>query len=194
MDNLKPHSRTCSLPALFLFAFAVFLIKPASAELPVVLQNLQNTPATLFDIGMKQLRRQALNGAVRLSFKSGPSPTSRVWMSKDTGTIEILYLYSVESDAIIAPTAQFCARIRAAALKEIFQIGLTAYDIELSDEARIARRLGSYFSSEPARGSKDSIAMGQRLSELTYLEVQITDNELNKTVTCRGSVNKLHPE
>ncbi len=193
MDNLKPHSRTCSLPALFLFtfAFAVFLVKPASAELPVVLQNLQNTPATLFDIGIKQLRRQALNGAARLSFKSGPSPTTRVWMSKDSGTIEILYLYSVESDAIIAPTAQFCARIRAAALKEVFQIGSTAYDIELSDEARIARRLGSYFSSEPVRGSKEAIAIGQRLSELTYLEVRIADNKSNESVTCRGPVNKI---
>lgn len=129
------------MPALFLFAFAfsVFLVKPASAELPIVLQNLQKTPATLFDMGMKQLRRQALNGVVRLSSKSGPSPTARVWMSKGTGTIEILYLYSVESDSIIAPTAPFCARIRASVLKEVFRIGLTAYDVGLSDEARIAR-------------------------------------------------------
>lgn len=112
-------------------------------------------------------------------------------MSKDSGTIEILYLYSVESDAIIAPTAQFCARIRAAALKEVFQIGSTAYDIELSDEARIARRLGSYFSSEPVRGSKEAIAIGQRLSELTYLEVRIADNKSNESVTCRGPVNKI---
>lgn len=143
---------------------------------------------------MKQLRHQVLNAAVRLSSKSGPSPSARVWMSKENGTIEILYLYSVTPDAVITPTADSCSRLRATALKQIFRIGKTVYDVELSDEARIARRLGSYFVGEPVRGSKEAIAMGQRLSELTNLEVRIADDTSNTSFSCRAPVNRIVSE
>ncbi len=171
--------------------FCITIIKPAYADLPIVIQNLQNTPATLFDIGMKQLRRQALTAATRLSSDDTPKPSTRVWLKKDSGTIEILFLFSASSDSGVVPTQHFCAQFRAIALKEIFRIGRTAYDIELSDEARIARRLGTFFSSEPVRGSKDAIAMGQRLSELTYLEVKIENKALDLSVICRDPVNTI---
>ena len=186
------NKRKCnrSITVMLVFVF-IMVANQGHADLPVVIQNLQSTPATLFDIGMKQLRRQVLSATTRLSSDTMSAPGARVWLNSDEGIIEILYLYSISAGSGAAPTHDDCAESRAMALKEVFRVGKTAYDIQLSDEARIARRLGGYFSAEPVKGGKETIAMGQRLSELTYLEVKIVNSSKDKSVSCRAPVNQI---
>ena len=169
----------------------VSLSAPAPAQEPPLLKYLQQEPATLFDIGMKQLRRLALDATERLGSIAFPVPSTRVWFQRATGTIEILYLYKVSPESTVSPSDTDCRRLRAAAVRETFRIGRTAYDTALSPEERIRRRLRFLFSHEPVLGTKDAIRPWKKLARSTFVEVMIIGSSSENAISCRAQAEVI---
>jgi len=184
-------------PTALAAALAAVLVglRPAEAAPPPIIDRLAKESTTLFDMGMKRLRRLVLDAAVRISSPgtaaNTPAPASRVWYRADTATIEILFQFRISG---APPTAQQCMETRRRAITDTFSIGRTIYTVNLSFGERVRRRLGLIFAHEPLESGKEVIAIGERLSELTFVEISYIDARGDIVQRCRDGAAAQPPQ
>jgi len=161
---------------------------PAAAEEPEVIKRLRGEKVTVFDAGMKRLRQAALTASGRLSSAAQPGPRVGVRYDDKTGIIEIEFLFTDPNGNAVIYSKDRCMEIHKTAIRETFNIGRTIYTIPLTFEERVRRRLGLLFSHEPIQNIKEVIALGQRLSELTFLRIDIIGPKNIKIGSCRDRI------
>ena len=180
-------------PTALAAALAAVLVglRPAEAAPPPIIDRLAKESTTLFDMGMKRLRRLALDAAQRFTPPGASTTTSRVWYRPETATIELLFQMRSPQTP---PTAQQCLEARRRAISETFLIGRTLYATNLSFGERVRRRLGLIFAHEPLQNGKEVIAIGERLAELTFVEVAFIDPQGNVVRNCRDGAAAQPPQ
>lgn len=176
------HRRAVLLAAVVL---ATALATPSIAAEPAVIERLASEPTTLFDMGMKRLRSLALEATLRITAPSDQATTSRVWYRTETKSIEIRFELRVSAQPIGEP---LCRETQTRVINETFSIGRTAYLVNLSRAERVRRRLGLIFAHEPIESGKDAIAIGERLAELTFVEIAYLDRLGAVQQSCRISL------
>ena len=62
----------------------------------------------------------------------------------------------------------------------------------LTPAARVHWRLGSMFTIEPPATSNLVIATGQRLGEVTFLEVNLATDKGGEQAVCRGRIDQFN--
>lgn len=158
--------------------------KPTEPALPPpVIERLSREPTTLFDMGMKRLRRLALEATTRLAPVGGKPPSARVWYKPDSGTIEIRFEAPLPATPVLG---QSCNDYRARAIRETLAIYRVAYPVNLSYSERVRRRFGLLFAHEPLLSGTEAIAVGQKLAELTFVTLAYMDSAGAQTLSCRG--------
>lgn len=151
------------------------------------LTYLQKEPATLFDMGMKRLRRAALSTASQMIVKPGMKPKSRVSYKHDAGIIEIEFNLVTETSENMDLLRQECINNRKNIILRMLQIGLTDFTTQLSVNERIRRRIGAQFSHEPVSSGKETLSLGEQLGQITYFTVVLTTAaDPAISVTCRA--------
>jgi len=158
---------------------------PVHAANPAIIERLSKEPTTLFDSGMKRLRLFALEAATRIAPKSAPVVTTRVWYKADIGSVEIRYVFRAPTDT---PSGKQCQALHAQAVSEVFSVETLAYLVNISPRERIIRRLGLIFGHEPLESGKEVVAVGERLSEITFLEIVYIDVQGDVAQSCRNAV------
>jgi len=174
--------------AFMLLSILAFPGNLAAAEEPEVIKRLRDEKVTVFDAGIKRLRQAALIASSRLSSVAQRGPLMRVQYDDKTAFIEIEFRYTDPSESAVEYSKDRCIAMRRAALTETFNIGRTVYTIPLTFDERVRRRLGMIFSTEPIQNIKDVIALGQRLSELTFLSVDVVGPKNIGIVSCRERI------
>lgn len=167
------------------------LVVPAVGQELEIFRNLRSEPVSLFDYGVKALRRLALEAASRMAVAGEAVPTVQVGYSDKTSTIEIQFVLPPPATAGAKLSPQVCEELRKALIRETFKIGRTAYDVPLSVEERVRRRLAMQFAHEIVQTVKETVALGERLSELTFFEVKLTGRDAASGISCRSPVAKL---
>ena len=82
--------------------------------------------------------------------------------------------------------------MRANAIKEIFSVASLYYSSPISVEARIQRRLALMFSREPIVNNAAYIGLGERLAELTAVELEYGSiSSPGIKFTCRAAADKF---
>ena len=175
-----------------IMSFAIVLMFIAGGNQVTAQENdlfnrLQKEPVTLFDLGIKRLRSWALNAAERLAPPSDPKTQYRVFFDTENRRLVVRFEIGTLSREV---TQAACWERRVAAIKETFAIGRTRYTVPISDEERVRRKLGVMFASEPA-SDRTVIALGQRLSELTIVEVVLRGPGPTASVSCSASAADL---
>lgn len=146
----------------------------------------------MFDFGIKALRRAALDASLRFASPAEPGPAVRVWYDTGSDTIEMLFEFRA-LDVGAAPSRATCLERRRQAILETFKIERTASLDLTSPEQRIRRRIGAQFSREPQPPAQQVLALGERLSELLFVGVEVADAAKSK-ITCRAPVAQLDPK
>lgn len=142
---------------------------------------------TLFDAGMKSLRRLALDTAEKTAAKLGTEVTSNVYYKHAAPAIEIVFHFTIHNTATVEKLRLQCVDLRRDAILKMFRIGLTGYPSDLSVHERIRRRIGGQFAPEPTTSISETIALGEQLGQLTYVEATLeTTNEPVVSVSCRA--------
>ncbi|HEY9080425.1 hypothetical protein [Magnetovibrio sp.] len=150
---------------------------------------LQKEPMTLFDAGMKSIRRLALDTAANLSSTPGVDATSIVRYMSTSNEIEILFSIKSKNIEDIEHLRQQCIKIRKSTLLKMFRIGLTDYSTPLSVRERIRNRIGGQFAHEPAGTIAETVSLGERLAAVTFFAVKLTPASApDVSVTCRALV------
>mgnify|MGYP000135377869 CR=1 FL=1 len=150
-------------------------------------QRLQEQPMTLFDAGMKSLRRLALDTAEKIALKTGHETTVTVNYRHPTASIEIVFQIKTKPSGTATPLQQQCIELRREAILKMFRIGLSDYASNLSTSERIRRRIGGQFAPEPVLSMNESIALGEQLGQITFFEVKLTsEKEPGNAVSCRA--------
>lgn len=185
----KRSAKLLTLTALL----GTMMFVPASmAQQRGALTYLQKEPMTLFDAGMKSLRRLALDGAEKVSVASGLPTTSRVSYKDSEARITIAFEFTVKATETPEKMRKDCAEYRRKSILRMFRIGRSDYGFELSVSERIRRRIGGQFAHEPTISMTETIALGEQLGNLTYFQVTLaTDGEPAFTVTCQGLAHDL---
>jgi len=181
---------------IFLWGLAAFTLlsivtlpgNPATADEPEVIKRLRGEKVTIFDAGMKRLRQAALTASGRLSSVAQAGPKVGVRYDDKTGIIEIEFRYTDPSGNPAIYTKARCAEMQKAAITETFNISRTFYTIPITFDERVRRRLGLLFSHEPIQSVKEVVALGQRLSELTFLLVEIVSPKNIRIAFCRDRI------
>lgn len=154
-----------------------------------VFEYLQKEPMSLFDAGMKSLRRQAIDTAAYMSSRPSLDATARVIYSPTVRTIEISLDIETAEIADIAAARQKCIDLRLQSILKMFRIGYSSTANGLSVTERIQNRLGAQFAHEPNGSFHEFMALGKRLSPITYYAVKLsTKAEPVTSVTCRALV------
>ena len=118
---------------IVLFCLSLFGAPPARAA--DVFDRLQNEPVTMFDFGIKRLRTIVLQAARKIVLSSDPVPQSSVAFDSEKREIRIGYI--IRSSAPVLGMAT-CQERRALAIKEVFNVGLTAYSGQVSEQQRVS--------------------------------------------------------
>ena len=187
MPRLRIHRLAARMLVPPLAAATLLTAPPSAAEDPEVIKRLRLAPVTIFDSGLKRLRRSAMDAANRLQKAPGTGPQTRVWYDPKGGTIEIEFRFAAAPQAATV-TKEQCQEMRRAAIRETFDVGKTIYTTPLSFEERVRRRLANFFVLEPVETVKEVVAMGQRMARLTYLRITVAGAKDDLSVTCRGTV------
>ncbi|HBC06100.1 MAG TPA: hypothetical protein DC046_00775 [Rhodospirillaceae bacterium] len=151
-------------------------------------EGLAAQPVTLMDAGIKRMRAGAQTAAARLTTAVGPPAQYRVTFDN------ALRHLNVRFDVTVAPdktSEGFCWARRGIAIREMFGVGAIRYSLKLSDEERVRRRLGVMFSREPEATEREIVALGQRLAESTYVELNLLTPASETPMTCRAVVHRL---
>ncbi len=174
------------------FVVLLFLsqLAPAPALAEDVFDRLQNEPVTMFDFGIKRLRTSALQAARKIVLSSDPVPQSSVEF--DSVKREIRIAFVIRSNAPILGAAT-CRERRALAIKEVFNVGLTSYSGQVSEQQRVILRLGRMFTREPAENRDSVQAMGERLAESTHFQVTMIGKDGAEPVVCAGRLSDVPP-
>jgi hypothetical protein len=175
-----------TLYSLFLIVALLFPAgKPSAAD---VFDRLSAEPVTVLDFGIKRLRSMAQLATKRIVLSSEPTAQTNVDFDKEKRELRIVFGVRVNADAHNMGT---CAERRRLAIREVFLIDTTNYSVPVSTEQRVIFRLGRMFTKEPA-DQRDSIqAMGERMSESTFLQINVFDSAGNNPITCGGRVTNL---
>lgn len=174
--------------ATFAVVLAGLSVSSAQAQQGDLFDALAAQPVTLLDAGIKRARAGAQAAARRLTPAAGPPAQYRVWFDRNQRRLEIRFDVTVGADKINEP---FCWARRAIAIREAFGIGTVRHTLKLTDEERIRRRLGVMFSREPDTTEREFVALGQRLAELTFVELNLVSPASESPVTCRAVVHRL---
>lgn len=187
--SCAPYGRTTVLAAaLLLAAIAGFAALPAAAQTGDLFDSLAARPVTLLDAGIKRVRAGAQTAATRLTTAVGPPAQFRVTFDSTLRRLDVRF------DVTVAPekaNEAFCWARRGIAIREMFSIGAIRYTLKLSDEERVRRRLGVMFSREPETTEREIVSLGQRLADLTYVELNLLTPTSETPVTCRAVVHRL---
>ena len=174
--------------AFMLLSILTFPENPADADEPEVIKRLRGEKVTVYDAGMKRLRQAALLASGRLSSAAEPGPMTRVWYDDKIGTIEIEFRFTTPTGDANKFSKTRCMENSKAAIRETFKIGRTIYAVPLTFGERVRQRLGLLFSHEPIKNVKEVVALGQRLSELTFMRVEIVGPNNIRIVSCRDRI------
>lgn len=166
----------------FFFAFICVagLVVPGALHAQQIrgaLERLQKQPMTLFDAGMKSLRRQALDTADRLSAQSGMDVTASVVFLSSDPAIKISFAFKTPKVNRSDELALLCPQVRRDAILKMFRVGLANYQTNLSVSERIRRRIGGQFAPEPISSLSETIALGEQIGQMTYFEVSLVSTE-----------------
>jgi len=181
---------------IFLWGLAAFTLlsivslpeSSAVADEPEVIKRLRGEKVSVFDAGMKRLRQAALVASGRLSSAAQVGPRVGVRYDDKTGFIEVQFRYTDPNGNDVVYSKDRCTEMHKAAIRETFNIGRTFYTIQLTFDERVRRRLGLLFSHEPIQSVKEVVALGQRLSELTFLLVEIVGPKDIRIAFCRDRI------
>lgn len=184
-----PFSRSSALfPAAMMTAVSCYFAEPAAAQNGDLFEHLATQPVTLLDAGIKRVRAGAQSAANRLTPAAGPAAQYRVVFERNLRRLEIRFDVTVAAEKA---NEQFCWARRAVAIREMFGVGAIRYTLKLSDEERVRRRLGVMFSREPDTVERDIVSLGQRLADLTFVELNLVSPASESPVTCRAVVHRL---
>lgn len=162
----------------------------ASGQQKGILSYLQKEPMTLFDAGMKSLRRQALDATVRLSATTQAKVTSRLSYKVDQEIIEFVFVFAFPSGSA-APTRDKCVELRRKAITDMLRIGRTEYDSALSVPERIRRRIGGQFAHEPTTSMSEVISIGEWIGAMTHFAVVLkVDGDGAQPLTCQDVITE----
>ncbi len=153
-----------------------------------VFDNLQAEPVSQFDFGIKRLRSAALQTSIRLSPPTDPRPQSQVYFDTEKRQIHLDYTIAAPGGKA---TLEACWERRGAAIKEAFYIGATAYSVPISLKQRVMRRFGAMFTREPVEKANAAQAMGERLSESTFVKMSLTVPGSETPIVCESQLNEL---
>ncbi len=171
-----------------LFFLSLFAAPPAMAA--DVFDRLQNEPVTMFDFGIKRLRTIVLQAGRKIVLSSDPVPQSLVEFDSDKREIRIGFI--IRSSAPVLGMAT-CQERRALAIKEVFNVGLTSYSGQVSDQQRVILRLGRMFTREPAENRDSVLAMGERLADSTQFKITMIGKDGGAPVICGGRLSETPP-
>lgn len=160
----------------------------ATTDESEVIKRLRGEKVSVLDAGLKRLRQAALIASSRLSSSAQPGPSVGVWYDNKTGFIEIQFRYTDPNGNAVVHSKNRCTEMHKTAIRETFNIGRTIYTVPLTFDERVRRRLGTMFSLEPIQSFNEVIALGQRLSELTFMHVEIVDPKNIKIASCRDRI------
>ena len=121
----------------------------AQDDIKSVFSYLQKEPMTLYDAGMKSLRRMALDTAARLTTSPELEAATGVNYKPAVGQIEIIFSVKTNDSNGLDALRQRCIAIRKDAILKMFRIGLTEYSSPHSVNERIRNRIGGQFAHEP---------------------------------------------
>lgn len=172
---------------LFLLAMMISAT-PSATRSEDVFDRLQNQPVTMLDFGIKRLRSMAQQATKRIVLSSEPMAQTNV--DFDTAKREIKILF------VVRTTPEYlnkggCQTRRRTAINELFLIGTANYVVPVSEEKRVALRLGRMFTREPLEAQDSLQAMGERMSESVIVQVNMYDTNGNNPVSCTGRVTDL---
>ena len=173
---------------IVLFCLSFLGTPPAIAD--DVFDRLQNEPVTMFDFGIKRLRTTVLQAARKIVLSSDPVPQSSVEFDSDKREIRIGFI--IRSSAPVLGMAT-CQERRALAIKEVFNVGLTSYTGQVSEQQRVILRLGRMFTREPAENRDSVLAMGERLAESTHFKITLIGKDGGPPVICSGRLSETPP-
>ena len=173
---------------IVLFCLSLFGAPPARAA--DVFDRLQNEPVTMFDFGIKRLRTIVLQAARKIVLSSDPVPQSSVAFDSEKREIRIGYI--IRSSAPVLGMAT-CQERRALAIKEVFNVGLTAYSGQVSEQQRVILRLGRMFTREPAENRDSVLAKGERLADSTDFKISMSGKDGGPPVICGGRLSETPP-
>lgn len=181
-----PRIRRTALIALLGFLVLVPPVPPAAAQdEPAVITGLRGEPATLFDLGMKRLRELVNEAARRLATPADPLPRVGVFYKPETKTIEVIFEFRQSTTDPAEFTEAACLSRNRRTVNEVFRIDRLVTVLNLTYAEKVRRRLGMLFTHEPTEQTNDSVAMGQRLAELTYVTVRLVSTKGSNRTTCR---------
>jgi len=184
------HNRS-NLPAVIaaaVVAGTMLISVPDRAAAADVFDSLQTEPVTMLDFGIKRLRSAALQTSLRLAPPSDPKPQSQVFFDPEKREIRLHYTIATNQGGVSLAT---CWERRIAAIREVFFIGSTQYAVPISNEQRVMRRLGAMFMREPVEIANAAQAMGERLSESTFVRMTIAVPGGAQPLVCEGRVSDL---
>ncbi|PIW30829.1 MAG: hypothetical protein COW30_01020 [Rhodospirillales bacterium CG15_BIG_FIL_POST_REV_8_21_14_020_66_15] len=185
---MKRTTLTTAVCCLSLAAVAGFAPRAASAQVGDVFDALAAQPVTILDAGIKRVRAGAQSAAKRLTNAAGPPAQYRVVFDRNLRRLEIRFEVTVEGSKV---NETFCWARRGVAVREMFGVGVIRYTVQLSDEEKVRRRLGIMFSREPEATDREFIALGQRLADSTFVELNLVGSTSESSVTCRAVVHRL---
>lgn len=192
--SLKPKRLGVLLVAVAITVAATPLAT-AWAEDPPVIKRLRTEPATLYDIGIKGLRRLAVEAADTVVGIPGSKTTVAVRYGTDEGIIRIAFSVRVHDNEPTDYTEAACFAKRRDALLATFKVGTLSYAGVVSVEERIRRRLGAQFAHEPTTDkATETVAVGERLSEMTTFEMILVGRASHKLKSCIAPVTVLTPK
>ncbi|MCW8915308.1 MAG: hypothetical protein OQK24_05560 [Magnetovibrio sp.] len=150
-----------------------------------IFKYLRSEPMTLFDAGMKSLRKQSLETAAYFTAKPTLDATARVAYNPTVQNIEITLDIETGTEVF----KKRCVDLRKQAILKLLRIGLSHSPSHLTMKERIMRRLGGQFAHEPNGSIQDFIALGSRLAKVTYFSIKLTaKDDPSTTMTCRGLI------
>lgn len=150
-----------------------------------VFKYLRSEPMTLFDAGMKSLRKQAIEVAAYFSAKPTLDATALVAYRSTEKQIEIVL--GIETEAEVYH--KNCVDLRKQAILKMLRIGRSTVSSQMTMKERIERRLGGQFAHEPNDSTHEFVTLGSRLGERTYFSVKLSDkDEATTAITCRGLI------
>lgn len=174
---------------LLLAAFLFGICLPSShAHAEDVFDRLQNEPVTMLDFGIKRLRTMAQQATKRIALSSEPLAQTNVEFDKAKREIRILFVVRTTPEFLNKAS---CQTRRKVAINEVFLVGATNYVVPVSEEQRVMFRLGRMFTREPAEQQDSVKAMGERMAESTYVQMNLYDMSGNNPVICAGRATDL---
>ena len=169
-------------------ALATTVSVAPSAAAQDIFDRLQREPVTVLDAGIKRLRAGALLAARRLHLRAAAKP--RVTVAFDRATRRIDLRFAVRARGA-SPSLAGCHEYRVLAIKETFQTDAMNLGVPVSEEKKVALRLGRMFTLEPAETPNAVQAAGERLVQSVFLEMTLTATDGATPILCEGPVGDL---